>query len=136
VSNSKVLAGVLILLLIWSAALVLMTSFFTRLGVVGSVIETETLIVGGTSKHPAKIMLTVLPDGNPKILMYDAAGKSILDIWGINASGTGAITLNGKDGKPAAVLEIVPTSGKPRLKITDPQSGQTTLFPTPAADPG
>jgi hypothetical protein len=128
VSNSKVLAGVLILLLIWSAALVLMTSFFTRLGVVGSVIETETLIVGGTSKHPAKIMLTVL--------MYDAAGKSILDIWGINASGTGAITLNGKDGKPAAVLEIVPTSGKPRLKITDPQSGQTTLFPTPAADPG
>ena len=133
-SNSKKLAGILGLLIIWSLVLIFATILLTRLGLVGSIIQTDTLIIGGTSKHPASIIATVLPDGNPKIIFNDATGKSILDIWGINASRTAMITLSGADGKPAAVLEIVPMTGKPRLRITDPQSGQTTTFPPPVTD--
>lgn len=98
-------------------------------------VTTDMLVIGGSNKYPAKIMATVLPDGDPKLLIYDANGKSLLDIWASNRGQSAMMTFYGAGGKSSLVIEVAPGTGKPRIRFVDPVTGQTTILPDLPAAP-
>jgi hypothetical protein len=99
------------------------------------VIRTDMLVIGGSAKHPAKIIASVEADGDPTLIFYDANGKSLLDIWASNRGGIASLTFHGVGGKPTLVIEVVPATGKPRIRFVDPVTGQTTSLPVPSDAP-